>query len=159
MTNKLCFKRAFRATSPLVAMDQVKKEDNLTIFSGKTLLMQTSIVRDAEDIVSDPDSVPHIQVICVWQEGADALIEQYTDLARSLPNNNNLEVMVVTKKELMKKFKVKEEAVETTYQINAICTNVSRLVQEKVVHMYIDECWVTVPKKFSPHLTTVSIEV
>ena len=121
--------------------------------------MQTSIIRDAEDIVSDPDSGPHIQVICIWQEGADALIGQYKDLANTLPNNTNLEVMVLTKKELMKKFKVKEEAVETTYQINAICTNVSRLVQEKVVYIYIDECWVTVPKRFSPHLTAVSIEL
>ena len=44
-------------------------------------------------------------------------------------------------------------------KVYAICTNVSRLVQEKVVYIYIDECWVTVPKRFSPHLTAVSIEL
>ena len=123
---------------------------------GKTLLMQNSIVRDANDIVSDPDSGDHSQLLCVWQEGADALIEQYKDLADSLPKDSRLEVKVVTKKELMRRFKVKEEAVETTYQINAICKNASELVQDRVLHLYIDECWVTVPKKFSPHLTTVS---
>ena len=83
----------------------------------------------------------------------DALIEQYKALVSTLPKVANLEVMVVTKKELMRKFRVKEEAVETTFQINAICKNVSQMLPETVVHVYIDECWVTVPKRFSPHLT------
>ena len=43
--------------------------------------MQSCIFRDAEAIVSDPDSGPHCQIICIWQEGADALIDQYKDLA------------------------------------------------------------------------------
>ena len=85
--------------------------------------MQSSINRDAEDIVSDPDSGLHSFNLCVWQEGAYALLEQYKDLASRLPKSNNLEVSVLTKKELMKKFRVKEEAIETTFQINAICEN------------------------------------
>ena len=124
--------------------------------TGKTLLEQSCIIRDAEAIVSDPDSGPHSQIICIWQDGADALIDQYKDLVSQLPKAENLEVKVMTKKEVMKKFKVKEETVETTYQINAICRNASMLVPDKILHIYIDECWVTVPKKFSPHLTAVN---
>ena len=68
-------------------------------------------------------------MVTAWQEGADALIEQY------------------------------KEAVETTFQINAICKNVSQMLPETVVHIYIDECWVTVPKRFSPHMTDVRYKV
>ena len=52
--------------------------------SGKTLLKQASIVQDAEKAVSDPDSGPHCQIVCVWQEGANALIQQYKDLVSTL---------------------------------------------------------------------------
>ena len=122
------------------------------------MLKQASIRQDAETIVKKPDGRSHLQVVCVWQEGADALIEQYKDLARNLPKADNLEVMVVTKKEVMKKFRVNEEVIDmsTTYQINSICKNISMVVKDKTVNFYIDECWVTVPKKFSPHLTEVT---
>ena len=126
---------------------------------GKTLLAQSCVIQDADTIVKKPDGRSHCQIVTVWQEGADALIEQYKDLVSTLPKAANLEVMVVTKKELMRKFRVKEEAVETTFQINAICKNASRMLPETVVYIYIDECWVTVPKKFSPHLTDVRYKV
>ena len=58
---------------------------------------------------------------------------------------------------LMKKFMVEEEMGETTYQINTICKNASKLVPTKSVHLYIDECWITVPKMFEAHLTLVSV--
>ena len=120
-------------------------------------MKQSSIVRDAKDIVSDPDSGPHCQIVCVWQEGANSLLEQYKDLASKLPKDSRLEVMVVTKKELMRKFRVIERDVEsTTNQINSVCQNISLAVPDKIVFLYIDECWVTVPKKFSAHLTAVS---
>ena len=127
---------------------------------GKTLLKQVSIARDTEEIVSDPDSGPHCQIACVWQEGANALIQQYKDLVSQLPKAANLEVMVVTKKELMKMCRVKEEVADmsTTYQINMICKNIPKVFLNKLVYLYIDECWVTVPKKFSPHLTVVSFK-
>ena len=126
---------------------------------GKTLLAQSCVIQDADTIVKKPDGRSHCQIVAIWQEGADALIEQYKDLVSTLPKAANLEVMVVTKKELMRKFRVKEEAVETTFQINAICKNASRMLPETVVYIYIDECWVTVPKRFSPHLTDVRYKV
>ena len=125
------------------------------MFTGKTVLLQASIVRDAENIVADHDSgTNHLQIICIWQKGADALIKQYNQLVSTLPKGDNLDVMVVTKEELMKKFKANDQAVETTYQINTICKNIS---QNKQVHLFIDECWITVPKKFAAHLTPVSL--
>jgi hypothetical protein len=124
---------------------------------GKTVLLQASIVRDAQNIVADNDSVTnHLQILCIWQKGADALTEQYNQLESALPKCDNLEVMVLTKEELMKRFKVKDQAIETTYQINAICENISHFVKDKQVHLYIDECWITVPKKYAAHLTPVS---
>ena len=121
------------------------------------MLLQASIIRDAQNIVADKDSlIQHLQIICIWQKGADALIKQYHQLASTLPKGENLEVMVVTKEELMKRFKVNEETIETTYQINTICENISLLIQNQRIHLYIDECWITVPKKFSAHLTPVS---
>ena len=126
---------------------------------GKTLLKQVSIARDTEEIVSDPDCHPHCQIVCVWQEGADALIEQYKKLVSKLPKADHLEVMVVTKRELMKKFKTTERAIEsTTDQINGVCRNIAQLMMGTVVYFYIDECWITVPRQFSAHLTAVSLE-
>ena len=129
------------------------------MFPGKTLLTQASIARDAATIVSDPGGGLVCQIICVWQDGAYALIEQYKELVSNQPKASHLEVMVVTKKELMRKFRVKEEAIDlsTTYEINSICANISQLEPSKLVYLYIDECWVTIPRKFSPHLTDVSM--
>ena len=42
-------------------------------------------------------------MICIWQKGADALIEQYKRLVEDLPKADNIEVIVLTKDELMKK--------------------------------------------------------
>ena len=106
--------------------------------SGKTLLAQACVVQDAETIVKKPDGRSHCQIVTVWQEGADALIEQYKALVSTIPKAANLEVMVVTKIELMKKLRVKEEEVETTFQINAICKNASQMLPETVV--YISHC-------------------
>ena len=62
---------------------------------------------------------------------------------------------MVTKEELMRMVRVKDEET-TTHQINKICKNVSDLYQDKETHVYIDECWITVLKKFTAHLTQVS---
>ena len=128
------------------------------MFTGKTVLLQASILRDAQRIVTDHDSgTKYLQILCVWQKGAHALIKQYRQLETTLPTSDNLEVMVVTKEELMDNFKATVQAFEpTTDQINAICKNIDSLVKDKLVHLYIDECWITVPKTFSAHLTQVS---
>ena len=120
------------------------------------MLAQASVARDTKAIVKKPNERLYCQILCIWQDNAYALIEQYKDLASTLPKASHLEVMVVTKKELMRTFRVKEETGETTFQINAICRNVSQMLPEKFVYIYIDVCWVTVPKKFSPHVTEVS---
>ena len=119
--------------------------------------MEATIFRDSNAFVADLESgVSYLQIICVWQRGADALLDQYRQLERSLPKGVNLETLVLTKEELMRKFKANDEAVETTsYQINALCKNMSHLIQDKEVHVYIDECWITVPKRFTAHLTAV----
>ena len=125
--------------------------------SGKTLLNQANIGRDADEITKVQDGSLHTQIVCVWQEGADALLEQYKDLTATLPKSNNLEVLVLTKKELMKKFRIVERDIESTSnQINSICFNIPQILKNRTVHLYIDECWVTVPRKFSAHLTAVS---
>ena len=122
---------------------------------GKTLLMQANIERDANIFVKDSES--HWQIICVWQKGADALFKQYRALEKTLPKGANLETMVLTKEELLKKFMVKEEGLETTEQINAICQNSSYLMPNTRVHLYIDETWITVPKMFEAHVTLVRV--
>ena len=119
-------------------------------------MMEATIARDAQTFVKDMDSgVSYLQIICVWQKGADALIKLYRRLEGSLPKAANLETMVVTKEELIKMVRVKDEET-TTHQINKICKNVSDLYQDKETHVYIDECWITVLKKFTAHLTQVS---
>jgi hypothetical protein len=121
-------------------------------------LTEACIVRDSQAIVADQDSgTKHCQIICVWQKGAYALVDQYKQLQGRLPKADNLEVMVATKEELMQKFRVKEESVETTFQINSICYNISQLLKNKEVYLYIDECWITVPKKYNAHLTQVRV--
>ena len=74
-----------------------------------------------------------------------------------LPRANNLEVLVVTKEELMKRFKTNIQGVEstTTHQINTVCHNIGSLVSSTQTKLMIDECWITVPKTYSAHLTMV----
>ena len=109
--------------------------------------------------MADPDrTTKHLLIVCVWQKGADALLCEYRDLETSLPKVENLEVIVVTKDELMKRFKATvQENEATTNQINTVCQNIGALVTNKQVHLYIDEVWVTVPKTYSAHLTMVSV--
>ena len=120
-------------------------------------MIQANIVQDAQNIVADKESdTKHLQIICVWQKGADALIEQYRQL--KLPKSDKLDVLVVTKEELMKKFKATVQEFEpTSRQINTVCKNIGSIVKDKQVHLYIDECWVTAPKKYSAHVTQVSL--
>ena len=100
--------------------------------------------------------VSYLQILCIWQKGADGLLDRYRQLEKSLPTGDNLETMVLTKEELMRKVRVKNEERETTtQQINDICKNISELFRNREVHVYIDECWITVPKKFTAHLTQV----
>ena len=125
--------------------------------AGKTLLLQGSIKRDAQNIVANKESgTNHLQIICVWQKGADALMEEYRQLASTLPVGENLEVMVLTKEELMNKFLANDQVTETTFQINDICKNISLLEKDREAHLYIDECWITAPRKCDAHLTLVS---
>ena len=124
-------------------------------FIGKTLLIQASIERDAKTFIAEEES--HCLIICVWQKGADALFKQYKEMEKTLPKGDNMETMVLTKEELLKKFMVKEEGLETTEQINAICQNSSYLMPNTRVHLYIDETWITVPKMFEAHVTLVRV--
>ena len=126
---------------------------------GKTVLLQSNITRDAHTIVADQASGQnHLLVICIWQKGADALLCQYRELAADLPRGNNLEVIVVTKEELMKRFKATVQEIEsTTNQINTVCHNIGTLESTRNVRLYIDEMWVTVPKTYSAHLTMVYV--
>ena len=118
--------------------------------------MEASIARDARNFVADTASgVSYLQILCIWQKGADGLLDRYRQLEKSLPAGDNLETMVLTKEELMRKVRVKDEET-TTHQINKICKNLAQLYQEKKIHVYIDECWITVPKKYKAHLTQVS---
>ena len=121
------------------------------------MLLQANIHRTVKKIVDDQEPTNnHLVIICVWQPGAEALYEEYRALASALPKVTNLEVMVVSRKKLMEKFHAtlhKHEA--TTLQINRVCENISTLVPDKTVHLFVDECWITVPKELSPHMTQV----
>ena len=111
--------------------------------------------------MADQDTTTeHLLIICIWQKGADALHCQYRELVTELPKAKNLEVIVVTKEELMKRFKANIQEIQattTTHQINTVCHNIGFLVNNKQVHLHIDECWVTVPKTYSAHLTMVYV--
>ena len=98
--------------------------------------------------MADQDTASeHLLILCIWQEGADALLRQYAKLAAELPKASNLEVIVVTKKELMKRFMATVQEIEaTTDQLNSVCRNIGSLVANKRVKLYVDELWVTVPK-------------
>ena len=117
--------------------------------------MKGSIVRDARTIVSHPEMGDHTMVLCVWQEGADSLLDEYRQLAHSLPQAAHLEVRVMTKMELMRRCQVNERDQVTTFQINAVCRNMHHMVQNRTAFLYIDECWITIPSLFSPHITQV----
>jgi hypothetical protein len=121
--------------------------------------MEACIVRDAQAIVADQDTgIQHSLILCIWQKGADALIQQYKQLESTLPKGNNLSVTVLTREELMRKFKVKDQPSEpTTDQINNVCQNINKFLPDHDIHLFIDECWITVPKTFAAHLTAVSI--
>ena len=135
------------------------KSKPTSAFLGKTVLLHSNILRDAQKIVADQGSGnQHLMILCVWQKGANALLSQYRELESSLPKADNLETMVVTKEELMARFHATvQENEATTNQINTVCQNIDALSGDKQVHLYIDEVWVTVPKTFSPHMTAVSI--
>ena len=109
--------------------------------------------------MADQDiSTKHLLIICIWQKGADALLGQYRDLVNELPRANNLEVLVFTKEELMKRFKTNIQEIEsttTTHQINTVCHNIGSMVGSTQTKLLIDECWITVPKTYSAHLTMV----
>jgi hypothetical protein len=137
----------------------MRNSNDIIHILGKTVLLQSGIVRDAQTIVDDQDrSINHLIILCIWQKGADALLSQYKHLESSLPKAENLEVVVLTKEELMKRFKATVQEFEpTTNQINTVCHNIDALIKDQQVHLYIDEVWVTVPKTYSAHLTKVGI--
>ena len=88
--------------------------------------------------------------------GAHALFDQYRAFAETLPTAENLEIRVVTKDKLMNMYQATLQQFEpTTLQINRVCQNISTIEQDKTVHLIVDECWITVPKMFSPHMTEV----
>ena len=122
--------------------------------------LQADIHRTAVRIVADQDTTTrHLLLICVWQMGAHALIKQYRDFAATLPTADNLEIQVVTKDELINVYQATLQQNEaTTLQINRVCQNISTIEQDKTVHLIVDECWITVPKMFSPHMTQVSLK-
>ena len=121
--------------------------------------LQADIHRTAVRIVADQDTTTkHLLLICVWQMGAHALFDQYRAFAETLPTAENLEIRVVTKDELMNMYKATQQEFEpTTVQINRVCQNISKIELNKTVHLIVDECWITVPKMFSPHMTQVSL--
>ena len=123
------------------------------------MLLQADIHRTAVRIVADQDTTTkHLLLICVWQMGAHALIKQYREFAATLPTAHNLEIRVVTKDELMNVYQARMQQFEpTTLQLNRVCENISSIEQDKIVHLFVDECWLTVPKEFSPHMTQVSV--
>ena len=99
--------------------------------------MEASIARDAHTFVADTEScVSYLQILCIWQKGADGLLDSYRQLEKRLPSGNNLETMVLTKEELMRKVKVKDEET-TTHQINEICKNLSLVYQVALVQMHM----------------------
>lgn len=106
-------------------------------------------------MVEDTES-QYLLIICVWQVGAKALLAQYKDLASNIPQGDNIEVLVMDKKDLMEKFLVPEDLQCTTNEINRLCQNIGTRVKDKQVSLFIDECWVTAPVQYSAHLTTVS---
>ena len=119
---------------------------------GKTVLVQSSITRDAQTIVDDQEGdSSHLFIICVWQRGADALRNQYKQFESGLPKSDRLETMVVTKEELMKKFKATVQEIEaTTNQINTVCKNINSLVKDKQVHLLLTKLGSLYPRHTQP---------
>ena len=121
-------------------------------------MLQANIHRTVKKIVDDQEPINnHLVIICVWQPGAKALYQEYRALASNLPHASNLEVMVLSREELMEMFHATLQEIEapTTLQMNRVCQNISTMVKNKSVHLFVDECWITVPKKFSPHMSQV----
>ena len=121
-------------------------------------MLQADVHRTAVRIVANQDTTTkHLLLICVWQMGADALLKLYKEFAATLPTAENLEIRVVTKDKLMNMYQATLQQNEaTTLQINRVCQNISAIEQDKTVHLIVDECWITVPKMFSPHMTQAS---
>ena len=104
----------------------------------------------------EDEETPYLMIICVWQEGADALLDQFKELANSLPQGNNVEVLALSKQDILTKFMVPKQTC-TTDEINCLCRNIETQIKTRKVCLFIDECWVTAPIEFSAHLTTVNI--
>ena len=158
--NKKSSTVVWTATVTLEGMEQVHSEDlhsNNFLLLGKTILMQAAIERIATEVAGAPiEERHHLLLVCVWQPGAWSLLQEYRNQAASLPQAQGLEVLVLTREELLRMFRVSEGTGETTtFLINAICINVSRLELFREVYLLIDECWITVPKSRQAHITLV----
>jgi hypothetical protein len=118
-------------------------------------MLEACIRRHAEEAAANGRAC--LILVCVWQEGADALLQSYRHLAASLPAGPHLQVVVVNKTELLQRYRVEDTqiGIETTFEINKICHNASAMETGKEVAIFIDECWVTVPKRFDAHDTLV----
>ena len=127
------------------------------LFIGKTVLNSALFCRKAKEVAALPvEDRNHLLIACIWQHGANALLQEYKDLAETLPKVSGLELKVVTMEELLKMFRVTNEAIPTTYLINAVCKNASKLEKARHVYLAIDEVWISVPKVIQPHMTKVS---
>jgi hypothetical protein len=124
--------------------------------TGKTTIMEACIRRSAIEAAANGRDC--LFLVCVWQEGADALLQAYRQMVASMPMTTNLTIVVVNKSDLLKLYRVEDTqiGIETTFEINKICQNASLMETGKEVSIFIDECWVTVPKRFSAHNTVVS---
>ena len=124
---------------------------------GKTILMQAAIKRIATEVAcSPPEERGHLLILCVWQTGAWNLLQEYRNLAASLPQAQGLEVVVLTREEFLGRFRVSERIGEnTTLLINDACINISTLESCREVYLFIEECWITVPKSRQAHITLV----
>ena len=119
--------------------------------------MQAAIERIATEVAGAPaEERGHLLLVCVWQTGADALLQEYRNLAASLPQTQGLEVLVLTREELLRRCRVSERTGDsTTFLINAACSNISTLESWREVHLFIEECWITVPRSRQAHITLV----
>ena len=82
------------------------------------MLLQATIEHDVNVISRDLDR-PHLLLICIWQKGATALIDQYQKWVEKLQKAKNTEMKVVTKDEVMKECRTEEGTfVDITSMIN-----------------------------------------
>lgn len=119
--------------------------------------MQTAIERIATKVACAPaEERGHLLILCVWQTGAWSLLQEYRDLAAALPQAQGLEVLVLTREELLRRCRVSERTGDsTTFLINTACINISTLESDRDIRLFIDECWITVPKSRQAHITLV----